>query len=170
MEENTISQVPQPENKEDFGKQLLDAVIHLLYRFVYFLFILPYGLWKKAVIRMSKQKKEKALDVTAINSEYPFLSWLKRFTFDFLIDGLTVIAWLLLLIFFFVKFGSALKYMGFWWIVMSLYVIYLSPVILAIVRDLLTIFVVMPVRWLISFFKRPAKTYDLTHVGSIKKD
>lgn len=176
MEENTFnSQVPQPENKEDFGKQLLDAVIHLLYRFVYFLFILPYGLWKNAVIRLSKQKKENALDVTAVKTEYPFLSWLKRFVFDFLIDGLTVIAWLVGFIVFIIGIcKGSLKYMDFGealtFILGTLYVIYWAPVALAIIRDLLTLFVVMPIRWLISFFRRPAKTYDLTHVGSIKKD
>lgn len=170
MEEIKNEQVTNPENNSEFGKQLLDAVIHLLYRFAYFLFILPFGLWKNAVIRMSKQKKDGALDVTAIKSDYPFLSWLKRFVFDFLIDGLTVIAWLLFLIVFFVENGRALKYMGFFDVVFSLYIIYWSPVLLAIMRDMLTIFLVLPIRWLISFFKRPAKTYDLTHVGTIKKD
>lgn len=170
MEEVKNEQVTKPENKSEFGKQLLDAVIHLLYRFAYFLFILPFGLWKKAVIRMSEQKQNSALDVTAIKTEYPFLSWLKRFVFDFLIDGLTVIAWLLFVIVFFVENGRSLKYMGFFDVVLSLYVIYWSPVLLAIMRDMLTIFLIYPIRWLISFFRRPAKTYDLTHVGTIKKD
>ena len=176
MEESTFnSQVPQPENNEDFTKQLVDAIIHLLYRFAYFLFILPFGLWKNAIIRLSKQKREHALDVTAVKTEYPFLSWLKRFIFDFVIDGLTAIAWLIGFIVFIIGICQGeLKGLGFWdvltAILMTLYCIYWAPVALAIIRDLLTLFVVMPIRWLISFFRRPAKTYDLTHVGSIKKD
>lgn len=165
MEEITKNETSQTENKGEFAQQLVDALIHLIYRFVYFLFVLPYGLWRKAVVRMSEQKKNGALNVTEINSEYPFLSWLKRFIFDFLIDGLTVIAWLLFLIIFFIENGKGLKYMGFFEVLIYLYVIYLTPTILAILRDALLIFVIMPVRWLISLFRRPAKTYDLNHTG-----
>lgn len=165
-----MNQAPRPENNEDFVKQLVDALIHLLYRFAYFLFILPFGLWKNAVMRMSKQKENHALDVTSVKSEFPFLSWLKRFTFDFIIDGLTIIWWLVGLIVFFVVNGKYLGQMGFFPVLIALYGIYWMPATLAIIRDCLTLFVVMPVRWLISFFRRPAKTYDLTHVGHIKND
>lgn len=55
--------------------------------------------------------------------------------------------------------------MGFFEVLMSLYVIYLTPTILAILRDVLVIFIIMPIRWLISLFRRPAKTYDLNHTG-----
>ena len=165
MEEITKNEAAQPEKKGEFAQQLIDALIHLVYRFVYFLFVLPYGLWRKAVVRMSEQKKNGALNVTEIQSEFPFLSWLKRFVFDFLIDGLTVIAWLLFLIIFFVENGKGLKYMGFFEVLMSLYVIYITPTILAIFRDALVIFFIMPIRWLISLFRRPAKTYDLNHTG-----
>lgn len=168
MEENSMNTAPQPKN-EDFTKQLIEAIIHLGYRLAYFLFILPFGLWKNAVIRMSSQKENHTLDVTGIKSEFPFLSWLKRFTFDFLIDGLTVIIWLVGLILFFVTNGSNLSDMGFFPVLIALYMIYWAPASLAIFRDCLTLFVVMPVRWLISYFRRPAKTYDLTHTGSIKQ-
>ena len=114
---------------------------------------------------MSEQKKNGSLNVSEINSEFPFLSWLKRFVFDFLIDGLTVIAWLLFLIFFFIEEGKALKYMGLFDVVLALYVIYITPTILAIFSDALVIFFIMPIRWLISLFRRPAKTYDLNHTG-----
>ena len=36
-------------------------------------------------------------------------------------------------------------------------------------RDCATLFVILPIRWLISFLRRPAKTYDLTHVGKIER-
>ena len=165
MEENNNFQKFTVNN--EFVQQLTDALIHILYRLVYLLFILPYGLWKSAVIRLSKQKKESALDVTGIQSEFPFLSWCKRFTFDFLIDGLTTLAWPLFLIY---ELSENMLRGGFWPVMIGLYIIYWAPGTLAIIRDLLTIFVVMPIRWFLSFLRRPAKTFDLTHVGTIKKD
>lgn len=175
--DDTMIQEPQPEQKEEFVKQLVDACIHLIYRFVYFLFILPFDIWKKAIIRLSKQRKEKSLDLIAIKSEFPFLSWLKRFIFDFLIDGLTAIIWIIGFIFTIVimfvgsgEFDMDSVFLNILLFLVMLYNVYWMPVYLAIIRDMLTICVVMPLRWLVSFFRRPAKTYDLTHVGSIKKD
>jgi len=169
MEENSMNQeVRQPQNNDNFGKQLVDALLHLLYRLAYFLFILPYDLWRKAVIRLSKQKEGHSLDLVSIKTEYPFLSWFKRFFFEFLIDALTVLSWLLLLIFFI--YIGGFKHTTFFSVVFSLYVIYWAPVVLAIVRDLVTILVVMPTRWIISLYRRPAKTFDLTHTGRVKKD
>lgn len=112
MEEITKKETSQPENKGEFLQQLIDALIHLIYRFVYFLFVLPYGLWRKAVVRMNEQKKTGALNVTDINSEFPFLSWLKRFIFDLLIDDITVIAWLVFLIYFFAVYASYFCYLA----------------------------------------------------------
>ena len=175
--ETNFTNIPQSNGQEQFGKQLVDALLHFLYRIVYFLFILPYGLWKNAVLRMSKQRQNNSLDVTTIKTDYPFLSWFKRFLFEFLFDGLILISWLIGLICFIVlmvKTGGAFKYMGFWssfWLILvSLYMAYCGPVLVTILRDLTTICVVMPIRWIISFYRRPAKTYDLTHTGVIKKD
>lgn len=168
---------PQNNEQDQFNKQLIDALLHFLYRIVYFLFILPYDLWKNAVIRMSKQRRNNSLDVTHIKTDYPYLSWFKRFLFEFLYDGLILIGWVIGLIFFIitmVNYGEAFEYMdfgnAFLVIVFSLYSAYCVPVTITILRDLTTIFVVMPFRWIISFFRRPAKTYDLTHTGAIKKD
>lgn len=168
---------PQNNEQNQFVKQLTDALLHFLYRIVYFLFILPYDLWKNALMRMSRQRHNNSLDVTHIKTAYPFLSWFKRFLFEFLYDGLILIGWVIGLIFFIitmVDYGNAFKHMdfgeAFLIIVLSLYSAYCVPVTITILRDLTTIFVVMPFRWLISFFRRPAKTYDLTHTGAIKKD
>jgi len=176
MEAN-FTEVPQNNGQDQFGKQIVDALLHFLYRIVYFLFILPYGLWKNAVIRMSKQRQNNALDVTTIKTDYPFLSWFKRFLFEFLFDGLILISWVIgfiSFIVFMVKMGSAFSYLGFWrslWLILvSLYSAYCGPLLVTIIRDLTTICVVMPMRWVLSFWRRPAKTYDLTHTGVVKKD
>ena len=44
-----------PENNDNrpFSKQLVDALIQVFYPIFYFLFLLPYGLWKNAIVRMS---------------------------------------------------------------------------------------------------------------------
>ncbi len=157
-----------PRANSEFGNQLLDALLHFLYRIVYFLFILPYAMWKNAVVRLSQQRRSHSLEATEIKSEWPLCSWLKRFIFDFLLDGLTLICWLVGLIAFFTQDG--IEYLGFREILIFLYVIYIVPFLLSLVRDLLTLLVILPVRWWISFWKRPAKTYDLTHIGTIKKD
>lgn len=165
---------PAPKNDastEEFGQQLGDALIHFLYRILYFFFILPVDLWKKAVGRLSKQRKSKALDATEIKTEWPFMTWMKRFVLEFLIDGLILVAWLLfLLVFMFAidwEIGDAFEYAAGPTLGM-IYVIFFSPVFLTLVRDIIVLIVVLPVRWWISFFNRPAKTYDLTHVGNIK--
>jgi hypothetical protein len=159
-----------PENNGvPFSKQLGDAVLHLLYRLVYFLFILPYGLWKNAVTRMYNQKQSHALDVTGIHNEWPFLSWLKRFVFEFLFDALTVIFWAIGFLVWFIQIVDA-RYIQFVPdILIPLYGIYIAPIMFSIMRDAAIIFIVMPIRWFISFLRRPAKTYDLTHVGKIER-
>ncbi|MBO4307671.1 MAG: hypothetical protein J5848_05090 [Bacteroidales bacterium] len=166
---------PAPKNNvstDDFGMQLGDALIHFIYRIVYFFFILPVALWKKAVERLSKQRRSKALDAAEIKTDWPFLTWMKRFVLEFLIDGLILVAWLLfLLIFMFSidwEIGDAFEFAAGPTLGMF-YVIFFSPVFLTLVRDIIVLGVVLPIRWWISFFNRPAKTYDLTHVGSIKR-
>lgn len=157
---------PENNNNRPFSQQVIDAAIQVVYPIVYFLFLLPYGLWKNAVVRMSNQKQSHALDVTNIKSEWPFLSWLKRFVFEFVFDALIVIWWLIGLILFAIGGGFSEGFIG---ILFGLYGIYFAPITISIMRDCATLFVVLPIRWLISFLRRPAKTYDLTHVGKIER-
>lgn len=174
MEENLQNATtPKPEKNNEFVKQLLDALIHLGLRLFQVFIILPLDFWKNAVVRMSKQRSEGALNVTT-QSDFPFLSWIKRFIFEFVIDALTFIAWPL---FFFTSLEDIIncfKLMkhsfvdGLIGLTLLLYIIYFMPVILSIVRDLLNLVIVLPIRWILSFLRRPAKTYDLNHTGNIK--
>ena len=160
---------PESNGNQPFSQQLTDAVIHLLYRIVYFLFILPYGLWKNAVIRMSNQKRSGALDVTGIHNDWPFLTWLKRFIFEFLFDAFTVIFWAIGFIVWLIQIIDAHYIQFVPDILIPLYAIYVAPIVFSIWRDAAIIFIIMPIRWFISFLRRPAKTYDLTHVGKIER-
>lgn len=174
MEENLQNvKAPKPEKNNEFVKQLLDALIHLGLRLFQVFILLPLDFWKNAVVRMSKQRNEGALNITT-QSDFPFLSWIKRFVFEFVIDALTFIAWPL---FFFTSLGDIIdcfklmKYdfaEAFFAITITLYIVYFMPVILSIVRDLLNLVIVLPIRWILSFLRRPAKTYDLNHTGNIK--
>lgn len=122
---------------------------------------------------MSEQRKKKSLDVKSINTDYPFLSWLKRFLFEFLFDGIIVVCWIIGVIFALIGFFNDLGdyYLSFGKVFMTfigmLYISYIVPIIITILRDLTTLCVIMPVRWWISFLRRPAKTYDLTHEGKL---
>ena len=60
--------------------QIVSALIHFLYNFfVYFIFIVPFDLWKKATIRLANQKDKGGLNISKITSLWPFLSFLKAF-------------------------------------------------------------------------------------------
>lgn len=161
-----------PTCEENFWRILLCSVLHFLYRLVYFLFILPFDIWKKAVVRMYNQKKSKSLDADKIRHEVPFFVWIKRYVFDFLLDGIAIISWLfslIVVIAFFKNIGTeAHSFNGFLnyffgSLIVPTFLVYWLPVTIALLRDAITLFIIMPTRWIFSFLRRPAKTYDLTH-------
>ncbi len=159
---------PESGQDDNIWMEWLTSILHFLYRIVYLLFILPYDLWKRAVKRMTAQRKNHALDADKIKHELPFLVWLKRFVFDFVLDGIAILSWILgvvLVIIDIVDFHYFdFHYFSFFGdLVMPLYVWYVMRLSMAILRDVITFTVVMPIRWCLSFLRRPAKTYDLTH-------
>lgn len=127
------------EEEISFGQHFGTALLQILYSFLYFVAIVHFDLWKKAVIRISMQKRRKYLKVSLIQSDYPLLIWFKRFFFEFLFDALIVISFV----------GGAF--------------------VLTFVRNILSLVIVTPVRWLVSLFSRPAKTIDINHSGSIRQ-
>ena len=47
------------------AKQVVSALIHFLYNFfVYFIFIVPFDLWKKATARLANQRENGGLDLS----------------------------------------------------------------------------------------------------------
>ncbi|MBG0780794.1 MAG: toxin-antitoxin system YwqK family antitoxin [Bacteroidales bacterium] len=76
--------------EKKFTDQIVSALLHFLYNFfVYFIFIVPFDLWKKATIRLANQKEKGGLNISKITSLWPFLSFLKAFILFFLILILT---------------------------------------------------------------------------------
>ena len=139
---------------------------YFFYRLIYFILVLPFDLWKKAVIRLYNQRKRHLLDVDKINHEVPFFVWLKRFFIDFVLDGIAAMGWFIGALFAIIM---AIKTKSAEWLLM-IFGVYYIPFSMALTRDHYILLVVMPIRWLLSFYRRPAKTYDFNHSGSIKKN
>ena len=150
--------------EKSFISQLADAALHFLYRIVYFLFIMPFDLWRKAVARLSKQRQEKSLDITKIETQWPFLSFIKRFTLDFLIDGLIFIVPLIMVII--LIFGCMDDFlMGIFSFIGSYFIL---PIGFSLMRDFMTL-AILPFRKFLSWVSKPAQYVDIKHSGEIKQ-
>ena len=154
------------EVQQDFNQKLVSVIGYFFYRLIYFIFVLPFDLWKKAVVRLYNQRERHMLDANTIHHEVPFFVWLKRFFFDFVLDGIAAMGWFIGALFAIIM---AIKTKSAEWLLL-IFCVYYIPVSMAITRDHLTLMVVLPIRWLLTFYRRPAKTYDFTHSGNIKKN
>ena len=65
---------------------IIDALIHAIKEILVFIFVTPFNLWVKACTKLAEQKRNKSLNLQGINSQWPFLTFLKRFNFDFYFD------------------------------------------------------------------------------------
>jgi hypothetical protein len=143
--------------EKKFTNQIVSALIHFLYSFfIYFIFIVPFDLWKKATVRLSIQKEKGGLNITKITSPWPFLSFLKAFVLDFLIDGTIFILYVLGLIIG-IFMGIEGGFMGF---VTAIVVVYFSPIGLSLLRDFLQL-LVLPFKKFLSWASKPAQYMDL---------
>ena len=114
------------------------AFLHILYQFVYVLFIVPYHIWCKAIQRLAAQRENKALKVTEIKSQWPMFTFLKRWCIDFFFDMLIALAWIVGIYLFFkighfdafkYAFGPALKEAA-----SFLMLVYISPAAISWIR------------------------------------
>lgn len=145
------------EDQKSFKDHLVNSLIHFLYNFfVYFLFILPFDLWKKATIRLSNQREKGALNISKISSLWPFLAFLKAFLLEFLFDGLIFIGYFIgaiFSIFTLIQTG----FMGFASILVGTYY---SPIFLSLLRDLMQL-LILPFRKFLSWASKPSQYLDL---------
>lgn len=170
-------------NKE-LVNQLVQALVHCLVSILSFIFLTPLKLWLKAGERLFNQKKEGLLDMANVQSEWPLLSYIKRFSLDFIFDAIAFLAFPLGIIYAFyngfdswgtaadvnkanaeaIKEGwvakeSVLGAFAEAWIV-TIVITYFTPVFCFIFHDLFVI-VLLPIRKLIDWFKKPAQHMDL---------
>ncbi|MBP5688583.1 MAG: hypothetical protein J6X22_08100 [Muribaculaceae bacterium] len=141
------------------------AFLHILYQIVYVLFILPYGIWCKAIKRLAAQRENKSLKFSEINSQWPMFTFLKRWFIDFLFDLFIAIIWFVGIYLYFkyegyksfkFDFGDGLKMTLYY-----LYGAYFSVAIISWLRDLF-ILGLKPLAKFFSWLKKPAQHLDIT--------
>jgi hypothetical protein len=146
------------ENQKPLQEHLVNAVLHVLYYlFVYLLFIVTLNLWKQATIRLSEQKENKSLNLSGIKTLWPFLSFLKRFLLDFLIDGLIFLSPLIGLGLTAWSFIETEELMV---LIMGVIMTYYTSAFLTIFRDCFQISL-LPIRKFLNWAGKPAQYMDL---------
>lgn len=147
---------------QTFGPALQQALLGLLH-----LLLIPFNLWKKSVTRLAHYKENKSLVMANIHTPWPFLTFIKRFTCDFLLDLFTFLSYFVLLI---IHIKDTVELADNSWIETSevmkvfflgLVAIYLAPVSFALTRDFIQL-LLLPIRKFISWGSKPAQYYDLS--------
>jgi len=142
----------------NFKDHFINALLHFLYNyFVYFLFVVPFDLWRKAVVRLSEQKSAGSINIKKIKSQWPFLSFLKSFIIDFLIDGFILMSYVTAPI---AALVVGINDGGFGGFLLILIVSYYAPLALSILRDLTQLYI-LPLKKFLSWVKKPAQYMDL---------
>ncbi|MBN1950576.1 MAG: hypothetical protein JW801_05200 [Bacteroidales bacterium] len=146
------------ENQKPLQEHLVTAILHVLYQlFVYFLFVVPFDLWKKATIRLSIQSENQSLKITNISGLWPFMSFLKAFLLEFLFDGFIFLSYaigLIAAIVWPITSGEIV------YVIFGLLYGYYMPVFLSVFRDLFQLGL-LPFRKYIDWAKKPAQHMDL---------
>lgn len=106
--------------------------------------------------RLISTEEDSSLSLQQNSTALPMLSHIKRVVLDFLLDALSVLSWPLLLLWSIInlikyKFSVPLDILLYW-----LLIIYMCPVILALIRDLIQI-IVLPIKKFIDWAKKPAQ-------------
>jgi len=140
---------------EKLKKSFVPALIHALYSIIYFLFVVPFDLWVKAVERLAKQKENGSLRISSIDSPWPFLSFIKAILLEFLFDLFIFLSYFIGIVLtiygLFEEGGEAL---------LILIAAYYAPLALSAARDFFTI-LILPIRKFISWCRKPAQYLDL---------
>jgi hypothetical protein len=158
-------------NKSFFKETLVSALLTVGWRLVYILFIVPWDMFVNACTRLAKMRENKALDLTKITTQWPFLSFVKRVMIDFLFDASIVLSYVLgLLVSIYVMitgmadFGFVEGLIAF---VSTLVGAYYLPLLWTLFRDLL-ILAILPFRKFLSWCSRPAQYLELDNKRSNK--
>ena len=143
---------------------IIDALIHAIKEILVFIFVTPFNLWVKACTKLAEQKRNKSLNLQGINSQWPFLTFLKRFNFDFYFDACIVLLYpigILVAVSLFIR-GIAVGYAGQGFVAMisTLIVFYYCPFYIALFRDICQVLLI-PFRKYLSWGSKPAQYMDL---------
>ncbi len=142
--------------EKTFVQQLLNAIKQFFFSLFYLLFIIPFGCWKKAMIRLNENSENSSLSIDKIQTRWPFLTWLKRIFFAFFIDGVTFISYFIgVLIALYGLFTQ-----GFGSFIFIPIGTYYFPPMLAVFRDFVVI-MLLPFQKFLSWSAKPAQQLDL---------
>ena len=149
---------------QEFLKDFLMGLVHSLYRIIHFIFILPFSIWKKSVSKLAEQKKHDFLKLDTINAPWPFLTYLKRYMFDFLFDALILLTYVLapivaLILFIVYLVNEAPFLVAFSALLSTLIAAYFAPLSIAFTRDIFQLLLI-PFRKFVSWGSKPAQYMD----------
>lgn len=146
------------------ANKVLDAILDSILKVLEFIFVWPFSVWLKAVDRVNAAKRSDSLNLRNINNRWPMLTYLKRFFFEYLFDAVSVLSYIvgiLVALFLFFKgisisFGVAAgAFFG------AIIVTYFFPVYNSMIRDLLQLTFVGPIRKFVSWIDKPAQYLDI---------
>lgn len=156
-ENNGVDYEPQ------LGQAIGSAISYFFSMLAFILFVCPFAFWKSATIRLYKACKSRSLNSFMQQSRWPYLSFIKKVFFDFIIDGTMFIAYfvgaLIALYTFFttVSEGFDQAFSAFLGILVATYY---SPMILALVRDIFVL-LLLPFQKFLSWVSKPAQQIDV---------
>jgi hypothetical protein len=156
---------------QDFWKQVLDALMQVLYTILKII-LLPFNLWVKSITNLAKHKESGLLDLHKIGGLWPYFTFCKRLIMDVLLDVIAFLSYPIGIFSAFVGFVvvcvNAGHYASFGMILLQatgsfigiLFFSYLTPVYTACINNTLQ-FLLLPLRKLIDWCKKPAQHVDI---------
>jgi len=155
--ENNILNTDKSESSP-LSADLINALVHTLYTFfAYLLFIVPFDLWKKALVRLSNQKKNKSLSIDNIKGLWPFLSFIKVFILEFAFDGLIFSSYFIGFVVGIITWINDGAFSDFITMVVGSY---FAPIPLSLLRDLIQLST-LPFKKFLNWLSKPAQFMDL---------
>ena len=143
--------------EKNFVNLLVEALIHSIKTILVFIFLLPYKLWVKSAMNLVDQKKRTVIEPTAIDGLWPFLTYLKRFSFDFYFDAASFLSYFIGLLLAFVSLFSGGGFGGFMYV---LIMTYFCPLYISFFRDLAQVCLI-PFRKFLSWGSKPAQYLEI---------
>lgn len=158
---------------QDFFNNVAKHALLQILNVVLYILRLPFDLWIKAITRLAQQNNNEFMKLSSITGPWPFFSFIKRLCFEFIFDAVAVLSYplgaLLAIYYFFDNlitpiangfFSIDLIGVVFLSFIGELIFIYTIPIYMAGIHDLLQ-FIMLPIRKLISWFRKPAQQLDI---------
>ena len=164
---------------QNFAKQLLDATVQVLLALLKII-LLPFNLWVKAIGNLAEHKEKGSLDINNITGLWPFFTFCKRLFLDVILDVIAFLAYPIgvLAAFFtfvmtFVDVPSAVSFgevavLAIAHFIAALFVAYCVPVYTIFINNFIQLCVLLPLRKLIDWLKKPAQHLDVNSVQDVK--